>query len=342
MFRSRILLLFLCVFGLPVTATLAAPKASDEILAALQVRLENGKGCDDLIEQLNELDAKELNKLLKDYDQVWPNLRDKYLSDFKAEAKSQNTGTNRQQNKKIIREMREQFHAVRAMPEGPMKEALKTKSTPALAKLRELLQPSAERILDLAGDDLKKQRTLVMSLAAFRDGILKAAIAPEYPETLKTLKASEVASVEEFSDLDRNGLRIMEKNRKIAESAEVPEKERRGVQDLNLMRLLVGQNALEIDPKLCNASRGHSADMARLRFFDHTSPVPGKRTPSDRARAAGTSGGGENIYMGSTDPLAANRGWFYSPGHHKNMFSPGYRRVGLGNEGRHWTQMFGR
>lgn len=342
MFPSRSLLAVFAFFGLTLSTAVAAPKASDEILAALQVRLENGKGCDDLIDQLNDLEAKELNKLLKDYDRVWPGMRDKYLNAFKAEAKSQNTGTNRQQNKKVIREMREQFHAVRAMPEGPMKEALKTRSTPALDKLREILQPSADRVLELAGKELQQQRTLVMSLAAFRDGILKAAIAPEYPETLKTLKATEIASVEEFSDLDRDGLRIMAKNRKTAESKEVPENERRGIEDLNLMRLLVGLNALEIDPKLCDASRGHSADMARLRFFSHTSPVAGKRTPSDRSRAAGTTGGGENIYMGSTDPLAANRGWFYSPGHHKNMFSPGYRRVGLGNEGRHWTQMFGR
>jgi uncharacterized protein YkwD len=34
-------------------------------------------------------------------------------------------------------------------------------------------------------------------------------------------------------------------------------------------------------------------------------------------------------------------GWFYSPGHHKNMFSPGQRRIGLGQYGSHWTQMFG-
>ncbi|NIP94792.1 MAG: CAP domain-containing protein, partial [Akkermansiaceae bacterium] len=95
------------------------------------------------------------------------------------------------------------------------------------------------------------------------------------------------------------------------------------------MRLLVGLPALELDPKLCEASRGHSEDMSKLGFFSHTSPVPGKATPSDRARRAGTSGGAENIYTGSRNPEAANKGWFYSPGHHKNMFNPGYRRIGL-------------
>ena len=57
---------------------------------------------------------------------------------------------------------------------------------------------------------------------------------------------------------------------------------------------------------------------------------------------SGTSSSGENIFMGSTKPASANRGWFRSPGHHKNMFNPGHKRVGLGNYGSHWTQMFGR
>lgn len=107
------------------------------------------------------------------------------------------------------------------------------------------------------------------------------------------------------------------------------------------MRLLVGLPALRLDPKLCDAARGHSQDMKEHNFFAHTSPLPGKTNPSDRAAQAGTTGGGENIFMGSADPRGANRGWFFSPGHHKNMFNPGYRRVGLGRHDRHWTQMFG-
>jgi uncharacterized protein YkwD len=45
--------------------------------------------------------------------------------------------------------------------------------------------------------------------------------------------------------------------------------------------------------------------------------------------------------MGSSDPHGANMGWFYSPGHHKNMFNAGQVRIGLGCTGSHWTQMFG-
>ena len=133
----------------------------------------------------------------------------------------------------------------------------------------------------------------------------------------------------------------MTDNRKVATKSELPEAERLGIEELNTMRLLVDLNALRLDPKLCEAGRGHSQDMKEHNFFAHSSPIPGKSSPSDRASKAGTSGGGENIYMGSKSPKAANKGWFYSPGHHKNMFNAGYQRVGLGNFGSHWTQMFG-
>ena len=106
--------------------------------------------------------------------------------------------------------------------------------------------------------------------------------------------------------------------------------------------MLVGLNALVLDPKLCAAARDHSKDMAEKGFFAHESPVPGKKTPWDRAKNFGTTASGENIFMGSNDPHAAITGWFYSPGHHKNMFRPNLVRMGLGCTGKHWTQMLAR
>jgi len=119
-------------------------------------------------------------------------------------------------------------------------------------------------------------------------------------------------------------------------------REAAGIRDLNRMRLLAGMNALAVDPKLVEAARGHSKDMVEKGFFSHTSPVPGKRRFTDRARLAGTTAGGENIAYGTSDPKGANRMWFHSPGHFQNMFSPGYRRMGLGYHNRRWTQLFGR
>tara|TARA_B100001094_G_scaffold312580_1_gene349392 strand:- start:1209 stop:1898 length:690 start_codon:yes stop_codon:yes gene_type:complete len=228
------------------------------------------------------------------------------------------------------------------MAEGPMKGAIIAQSEPAVALLKELLLPSGEKILKVAGVKLDNQRSQILKLGQFRDGILKAAIAIEDAESVANILAQEQSVAEGLSDLDRNGLRVMKANRKIAEAEMVPEAERRGVEELNQMRLLIGLGALVLDPKLCEASRGHSEDMANMNFFSHTSPVRGKESFGQRAALCGTSSSGENIFMGSTKPSSANRGWFRSPGHHKNMFSPSHRRVGLGNYGSHWTQMFGR
>jgi len=115
-----------------------------------------------------------------------------------------------------------------------------------------------------------------------------------------------------------------------------------GIDDLNRMRLLLGLSALAIDLQLCEAARGHSRDMVEKKFFAHESPVPGKATPWDRARKAGTTASGENIAAGTSTGAGANRMWFHSPGHFKNMFGARHRRTGLGNHDKHWTQMFGR
>jgi len=338
--RSLILLLLALFPG--ASGVTAAPRATDEILSALQTRLERNIGFEDLIEQLSNLEPKELKRLQSEYDKVWPSLRDAYLEAFRKEAKDQHSGTARQSNQRAIKEARERFHSVRMMAEGPMKGAIIAQSEPAVALLKELLLPSGEKILKVAGVKLDNQRSQILKLGQFRDGILKAAIAIEDAESVANILAQEQSVAEGLSGLDRNGLRVMKANRKIAEAEMVPEAERRGVEELNQMRLLIGLGALVLDPKLCEASRGHSEDMANMNFFSHTSPVRGKESFGQRAALCGTSSSGENIFMGSTKPSSANRGWFRSPGHHKNMFSPSHRRVGLGNYGSHWTQMFGR
>ena len=133
---------------------------------------------------------------------------------------------------------------------------------------------------------------------------------------------------------------VLEAN--FAPSQKLTSEEAAGIDDLNRMRLLLGLSALAIDLQLCEAARGHSRDMVEKKFFAHESPVPGKATPWDRARKAGTTASGENIAAGTSTGAGANRMWFHSPGHFKNMFGAGHRRVGLGNHDEHWTQMFGR
>ena len=115
-----------------------------------------------------------------------------------------------------------------------------------------------------------------------------------------------------------------------------------GMQSVNNIRMACGLKPLLYDLKLCEAARGHSADMQQFNFFAHESPVPGRTTFSDRAKQAGTTASGENIYMGSFKSADAVKGWFLSPGHHKNMLSENHLRQGLGQVGKYWTQEFGR
>ena len=113
---------------------------------------------------------------------------------------------------------------------------------------------------------------------------------------------------------------------------------------LNRERDICGLVPLRLEEKLSDAAKGHSADMARLGFFAHESPVPEKKSPWDRAKLAGFAGNasGENIFMGSTNFQSAYDGWFGSDGHRFIMFADGPNVLGLGISGVHWTLMTGR
>lgn len=123
-------------------------------------------------------------------------------------------------------------------------------------------------------------------------------------------------------------------------AARLDPEEFRAILALNLTRNLLGLPACAIDLKLCATARDHSADMKKLKFFAHESPVPGKKTPWDRAERFGTSASAENIAMGYQDGRAANLGWFHSPGHHVNMLD-NHVRVGMGRVDTHYTELFG-
>ncbi|MDQ8191360.1 CAP domain-containing protein [Roseibacillus persicicus] len=334
MIRATLILFLVSLVSLRANST-------DEVILSVQRCIEQGESFGEVEETLEDLSIADLKSLSATFEKAWLGLEKDYLQSYSNFVSSRFKGPARTENMKRVRELRKNFHAVRQLGEGPMKAKLKEVSMPAMKELRAILMPESKDLLPEAPDELKEKHRLVHGLAVFRDLLQEYAVSVGADDTPGTLKAAEQAIVVKYQDLDRKGLRIIEDNDKIAAKADLPEAERRGIRELNEMRLLIEQNALEIDPKLCDAARGHSQDMAEKGFFAHDSPVPGKKTPSDRARAAGTTGGGENIYMGSPQPEAANKGWFFSPGHHKNMFSPGYRRVGLGQFNRHWTQMFG-
>jgi uncharacterized protein YkwD len=138
-----------------------------------------------------------------------------------------------------------------------------------------------------------------------------------------------------LSAQDRKALEFNETLRATTDPAEFA-----GTLELNRIRIALGLNALRIDEKLGNAARDHSKDMVNLGFFAHESPVEGKKTPYDRASRAGTSASSENIAQGHGTGEGAIEGWWYSPGHHKNMLGS-HGRTGLGRHETTWTQLFG-
>lgn len=335
---KAVFLLFLLLTLIPVKA---ATLTTNEIFVRLQAVIENNEGLGDLISDLETLENKELVPLLKEFDQTWPVLRNRYLKDHNDFVQTQYSGEAKAEANRQIRQYRKDFMMVYQLNEAAMKPLLKTKSMPAIKSLKKLIMPSAEEVFATAPATLNRQRKIILILAKFRDAIVDTAVLHDEEKAEQKIISKEKEAISSVAGLPRDGLRIMGDNDKIAAKENVPDDERKGIREVNEWRLLLGLNALIIDSKLCDASRGHSEDMERHKFFAHESPLAGKKTPWDRAANEGTKASGENIYMGSTLPAAANKGWFYSPGHHKNMFKGSHKQIGLGRYGRHWTQMFG-
>ena len=335
---KAVFLLFLLLTLIPIKA---ATLTTNEIFVRLQAVIENNEGLGDLISDLETLENKELVPLLKEFDQTWPLLRDRYLKDHNYFVQTQYSGEAKAEANRQIRQYRKDFMMVYQLNEAAMKPLLKTKSMPAIKGLKELIMPSAEQVFATAPAPLNRQRKIVLILAKFRDAIVDTAVLHDEEKAEEKIISKEKEAISSVVGLPRDVLRIIGDNDKIAAKENVPDDERKGIREVNEWRLLLGLNALIIDSKLCDASRGHSEDMERHKFFAHESPLAGKKTPWDRAANEGTKASGENIYMGSTLPAAANKGWFYSPGHHKNMFKGSHKQIGLGRYGRHWTQMFG-
>ena len=226
------------------------------------------------------------------------------------------------------------------------KAEIVAKGDPAMAKLNDLLWIDPQRILDATAALQRQRKTLMVIgphwqraadyVAEFgpkREGAPDKA--PRFEDVIRADDVLGTTLALATRDFHRKALIA-----NVTREAQIEFEEANGIRDLNRMRLLLGLKPLRIDVKLCEAARDHSKDMVEKRFFSHSSPVRGKRTPSDRARHFGTTAHAENIAGGSKTGPGSNRQWFHSPGHHKNMLG-NHSRVGLGRHHKTWTQMFG-
>jgi uncharacterized protein YkwD len=112
---------------------------------------------------------------------------------------------------------------------------------------------------------------------------------------------------------------------------------------VNEQRAKAGCDPLRVDPRLAQAAKAHSSDMAERDYFDHTTPEG--ITFRDRIRSAGFSNPGtaENIARGQRDAQQVMAGWMASAGHRANILNCDFSFLGVGlhEDGMYWTQDFG-
>ena len=244
-----------------------------------------------------------------------------------------------------VQQLRETVLSLQNRPDFSKEQIVKV-ADPALKRLEEIFVVDREAVLDQA-DGLLAERKQLGELgglwekcAAFLyDQLPNDENRPkDRPSFEQYLRGEESLAAALAAPMDPQTRETLAVNARLATKLE-PE-EARAILALNLTRNLLGLSAVLIDPQLCAAARDHSHDMRTLKFFSHESPVPGKKSFTDRAKLFGTSASAENIAAGYHDGKAANQGWFHSPGHHKNMLDK-HKRVGMGQSGSHYTEMFG-
>lgn len=97
---------------------------------------------------------------------------------------------------------------------------------------------------------------------------------------------------------------------------------------VNAERRHDGVPPVALDPRLSEAALDHVTDMARKKYFEHTSPDG--ISPYDRMRAYGCefTTAGENIALAG-DETQADRALFRSAPHRKNTLNPQFTRIGI-------------
>jgi hypothetical protein len=107
---------------------------------------------------------------------------------------------------------------------------------------------------------------------------------------------------------------------------------------VNRQRLIRGERPLELNARLQRTAQGHSQDMARRDYFEHS--YGPRDTLLRRMRAAGYIYSsrigyevGENIGWGTlwlATPRAMVAAWMASPGHRANILDPRFQDTAVG------------
>ena len=301
----------------------------------------NHKRRTEIIHQMMDLGRPVAQKMFdiidRDIRKKWP----LYQGGFTASAQKTGARKNTVHVRNEIATLQLKVQSLRSMGKELTKEKIIQIGDPALKRLHKLKVIEMREIFN-SNSKLSKQRESIIALSEQRAICIDRLVLRE--DEAETFGLKEISEYEKLTASLALGpslghLQILNLNSKINKT--VPPEEAAAVRDMNQYRILIGLRPCLLDPLLCLASREHSHDMGKKNFFAHDSPIPGKKTPWQRAKLAGTTANSENIFKGNKEGPAANRAWWYSPGHHINMLSPNAKRVGMGIHGKHWTQMFG-
>jgi uncharacterized protein YkwD len=113
---------------------------------------------------------------------------------------------------------------------------------------------------------------------------------------------------------------------------------------LDEYRRAAGVAALSKDPVLTRAAEGHAAEMARLGYYGHFSPVPDRRSPDDRLAKEGWPADRpyfELLAVADTKE-AALASWKAKPAYDRALLDPAYGVVGVARRGRIWVLLLGK
>lgn len=245
-----------------------------------------------------------------------------------------------------IKELQQQLSMIRnTSNEEEMKKTLKETGWPALKELLRIKGSTIQSMGDAKISEPDPEKARAALKEAKRVGEYRYKLREKLKQPVMDVeselkrgetdnnKGEEVASIA----ADGRAASVLAKNEKL--KGQIPAQEYKGILEVNHWRIAAGMQPLLIDPKLCDAARDHCKDMESLGFFAHDSPVKGKTKPWDRAKNFGTEARGENIAINDSTE-ASNQAWFFSPGHHKNLFKPDFSVIGLGIKGRHYCQLF--
>ena len=332
--------------GLPPALTAEQRMQVKELISEFRRRREEPAEQDKVVEKLLEIGGPAVTQLMAIVNKGLNGQLRPYASKFQQQAAELSRSKLQGVNVQSVRQLQEQVLAL-GKREDLTKQMITSQADPVLEKLRQLMVVDREAVL-ARSPSLQQQRKQLLTNGRHWERCVAHMIEQlppnddmpvEPPSFDAYLRGEEDLLTQLVVPMPARARAVLAANNRLA--TRIDREEARAILACNLTRNLPGLTPLSIDFALTAAARDHSSDMRTHKFFSHTSPLPGKKSPGDRARNFGASWSGENIFMGNADGLVAHRAWFHSPGHHRNLLGK-HGRVGVGRDGVYFTQMFGR